>query len=68
MAASPALGTLYRTGQINPVSGVFDFAGYTDGTSSPTPSSYARRIPLTKGETFPPCERKAAYWRLASYA
>jgi YjzC-like protein len=68
MSTQTPLGAVFKTGQVNPVSGVFDFVGYVDGSSYPTPSAAARRIPLTKGEVFPPCERKAASWRLSSYA
>ncbi|MEM9019993.1 MAG: YjzC family protein [Planctomycetota bacterium] len=44
---------LYKTGQICPQSGVWEFVKYTDGTTYPTPTAEEREIPLSKGETFP---------------
>ena len=64
----PPLGTSYYTGQNNPVSGVFEFAGYVDRSTYPSPSLEQRFIPLSKGEVFPPCCAKFAYWTLRIYA
>jgi YjzC-like protein len=60
-----ALGSEYRTGEKAPDSGRYDFVRHTTTNScSPTPAE--RRIPLSKGETFPPCRscRTGAVWRL----
>ena len=61
-----AVGTTYRTGQKCEVSGRYRFDGYTDGTSTPTPTAEEREIPLSRGETFPPIRSssKACYWKL----
>jgi len=60
------VGTRYRTGQTCEVSGRYRFDGYTDGTSTPTPTAEEREIPLSRGETFPPIRSsgKACYWKL----
>jgi hypothetical protein len=60
-----ALGSEYRTGEKAPISGRYDFVRHSSTTScSPTPAE--RRIPLSEGETFPPCRscRTGAVWRL----
>ena len=60
-----ALGSEYRTGEKAPISGRYDFVRHTTPSScSPTPAE--RRIPLSVGETFPPCRscRTGAVWRL----
>lgn len=59
----------YRTGDKAPANAWYDWDGYTDGTYSPSPTAEERRIPLEKGETFPPVRscNKAAYWVLSSY-
>lgn len=59
---------LYRTGQIAPQTGRYEFAGYIDGTTDKQPTAQERIIPLGKGETFPPIRStgKAAFWRLIS--
>jgi hypothetical protein len=65
MASSTvAIGTRFRTGQVNPVSGHFRFDGYLDGTSWPSPSPAERHIPLSLGERFPPVGGKGCYWVL----
>lgn len=59
------MDTLYKTGDKAPVTANYQFVRYTDGTTSPSPTSNERVIPLTKGETFPPinsCD-KGAWWR-----
>jgi hypothetical protein len=60
------LGTRFRTGQTNRVSGGFEFGGYLDGSHTPYPTADERRIPLAKGETFPPIRssNRACYWTL----
>lgn len=55
----------YKTGEKAPRTGIYDFDGYADGTSSPAPTPEERRIPLSTGEVFPPVRsaNKAAWWR-----
>lgn len=65
-----AIGTRFRTGETCVESGVYDFDGYLDGTSTPAPRAEERRIPLSARETFPPIRStgKACYWKLAQRA
>lgn len=60
-----AVGDRYKTGQNNPETGVFNFDGYTDGTSSPAPTAEERVISLSKNETFPPIKscNKGCWWK-----
>lgn len=51
------LGTIRKTGQKCPESGVWEAQANPSGT-----------IPLSYGETFPPHNDKAVNWRLISYA
>ena len=51
------LGTIRKTGQKCPESGVWEAQATPSGT-----------IPLSKGETFPPHEGKAVNWKLIHYA
>ena len=62
---SAALGSEYRTGEKAPISGRYDFVRHTTAVSC-QPTSAERRIPLSLGETFPPCRscRTGAVWRL----
>jgi hypothetical protein len=57
------IGSTYRTGEINPVSGVF-------ACTSCEKAGRRNTIPLTKGEKFPPCSKCSAgvTWRLQQYA
>lgn len=48
------IGTTGRTGEKCPESGVWKSGSTT--------------IPLAKGNTFPPCNKKAATWKLIQYA
>lgn len=61
------VGDRFSTNQTCETSGVYDFDGYTDGTSTPAPTPNERRIPLSRGETFPPIrsQNKGAWWKLA---
>lgn len=61
-----SIGARFRTGQQCVESGRYDFDGYLDGTSMPAPRPAERRIPLSRGETFPPISSagKACWWRL----
>jgi YjzC-like protein len=63
------VGSTYKTGEKAPVSGVYRFVRHTDGTTHATPAE--QRIPLSKGETFPPCrsgDGKGAIWTLERLA
>ena len=55
----------YKTGQECPKTGTYAFDGYLDGTSTPSPTTNESRIPLSKGETFPPIksQNKGCWWR-----
>lgn len=57
------IGTTFRTGEKNPVSGNFVCVRCEN-------AGRQNMIPLSKGETFPPCSKcnAAATWRLARYA
>jgi hypothetical protein len=57
------IGSTYRTGQKNPVSGVFQCLQCNGSAAQNT-------IPLSSGETFPPCRRctTAVTWKLIRYA
>jgi hypothetical protein len=57
-------GSLFRTGQEAPLSGVYRFGESTDAECEPTPG--ALEIPLSRGERFPPHRRcrGAVIWEL----
>jgi hypothetical protein len=57
------VGTTFRTGEKNPVSGVFACERCENAGRQNT-------IPLSKGETFPPCSKcsAAVTWRLIRHA
>ena len=57
------IGSAFRTGEKNPVSGVFACVRCEN-------AGRANTIPLSKAETFPPCSKcsSAVTWRLARYA
>lgn len=57
------IGSTFRTGERNPVSGVFACVRCEQQGRRNT-------IPLSKGETFPPCSKCNAgvTWRLVNYA
>jgi hypothetical protein len=63
---STDLGTEYRTGEKAPVSGRYDFVRHTSPASSCEPTNAEQSIPLSKGETFPPCRscKTGVVWRL----
>lgn len=65
-----SIGDTFTTGQEAPVSGVYAFVRHMDWTQC-TASPGQRKIPLSKGETFPPhggnCNA-GVVWRLDSYA
>lgn len=46
--------TRYKTGEECPAKGNYRFDGYTDGTSTPSPTWDENEIPLEKDEIFPP--------------
>jgi YjzC-like protein len=47
------IGQTYTTGQRAPVSGKYEYVRHTQPTAC-APSWAERKIPLSKGETFPP--------------
>jgi hypothetical protein len=57
--------TTYKTGAKAPTSGRYKFVRYTDGTTTPSPTSEERIIRLTRGEVFPPIRscNKGAHWQ-----
>jgi len=61
------IGTEYRTGEKAPVSGRYDFVRCTKADRACQPTVGEQTIPLSHGETFPPCRSCAsgAVWRLA---
>ncbi|MBN1183716.1 MAG: YjzC family protein [Bacteroidales bacterium] len=58
----------FKTGDISPYKAWYNWDGYPDGTRFPSPTAEERRIPLEKGETFPPVRscNKGAYWVFSS--
>lgn len=60
------VGSRFRTGQTCVVSGRYQFDGYLDGSSTPSPTLEEREIPLSRNETFPPIRssEKGCYWKL----
>jgi len=60
------VGDRFKTGDKNPISGIFIFDGYTDVKSGPAPTQEERTIPLKRGETFPPIKSTShgAWWKL----
>jgi hypothetical protein len=61
-----AIGTRFKTGEKCVESGRYEFDGYTDGTSSPPPTTAEREEPIARGDTFPPIRscNKGCYWKL----
>ncbi len=55
----------YKTGDTAPYKGTYEFDGFVDPKVNCKPTSEERRIPLDKGETFPPIRscNAAAWWR-----
>lgn len=66
MATTVQIGTRFRTGEVCPESGRYQFDGYLDGTRSPAPTPEEREIPLSRGEKFPPIRSagKSCWWKL----
>ena len=60
------VGDRFKTGQTCDTSGSYIFDGYTDGTTTPSPTAEERVIPLERNETFPPIRsaNKACWWKL----
>jgi len=56
---------MYKTGELAPKTGNYQFVKYTDGTTTPSPKTDELVIPLDKGEKFPPVKsaNKAAWWQ-----
>lgn len=55
----------YKTGQQCPTTGRYQFDGYVDGTTWPSPTANEQIIPMDRGDTFPPVHscNKGAWWR-----
>lgn len=64
------LGDTYKTCQKSPANARYKWVKYTDGTTSPKPTSEEMIIPLDRGEHFPPVRscNKGAIWEMISYA
>ena len=58
--------TRFRTGEESPYHATYQFDGYLDGSSTPTPTAEEQEIELTRDENFPPIRSagKACWWRL----
>ncbi|NPC74730.1 YjzC family protein [Corallococcus exiguus] len=60
------VGQRFKTGSKCETSGIYAFDGYSDGSTTPSPTAEERVIPLSAGETFPPIrsQNKSAWWKL----
>lgn len=69
MSTTTSIGTRFKTGQQSPHHARYQFDGYLDGTSWPSPTAEERIIELDRGETFPPIRsaEKACWWKLIAY-
>jgi hypothetical protein len=58
----------FKTGDQCTTSGGYAFDGYTDGSSWPAPRAEEMKIPVSRGERFPPIRSagKACFWRMIS--
>ncbi len=61
------VGDRFISGSKCETSGIYNFDGYTDGTSTPSPTAEERVISLSRTETFPPIrsQNKGCYWKLS---
>eukprot|EP00828_Plagiopyla_frontata_P010210 TRINITY_DN1536_c0_g1_i1.p1 TRINITY_DN1536_c0_g1~~TRINITY_DN1536_c0_g1_i1.p1 ORF type:complete len:354 (+),score=8.98 TRINITY_DN1536_c0_g1_i1:434-1495(+) len=59
------IGQRFKTGQTCNASGKYQFDGYLDGTSSPSPTYEESVIPLDNNDVFPPIRscNKGAWWK-----
>ena len=66
MATSSTAKTRKKTGETCEIAGKYQFDGYVDGTTYPSPTAEERVIPMDRGDTFPPVKSsaKAAWWVL----
>ena len=64
------VGDRFKTGQTCETTGSYVFDGYTDGTTTPSPTIEERVIPLSAKETFPPIKssKKGCSWKLQRIA
>ena len=62
------MATRYKTGDKAPNKAWYNWDGYTDGSTTPSPTHEELKIPLETGETFPPVRscNKGAYWTFSS--
>ena len=60
--------TTGETGDTVEYAGRYQFLRYTDGTTTPSPTSEERIIPVQPGDKFPPVRsaNKGAWWGLIS--
>ncbi len=60
----------FKTGEKVSVSGIYSYKGPTDKKTSCAPTQEEQRIPLSKGETFPPIKscKRGAKWELEESA
>lgn len=58
------IGQKFKTGQICPTKGKYQFDCYTDGSTYPSPTAEEKVIPMDIGDTFPPINsaNKGAWW------
>jgi hypothetical protein len=59
----------FKTGDTSPIKASYDWDGYTDGTNSPQPTANEKKIPMDRGDTFPPVRscNKGAFWKTVTY-
>jgi len=64
-----SIGDRYKTGQLSPASANYDWDGYTDGSTMPSPTYEEKKISLSTNEVFPPIRscNKGAYWKMTTY-
>lgn len=58
--------TRFKTGEESPWNARYNFDGYLDGSSSPSPTAEEKQIDLERDENFPPIKsaKKACWWKL----
>lgn len=64
------MNTFHKTGEKVSISGIYSYQGPVKRTTSCVPTKEELRIPLSKGETFPPIKscKAGAEWRLDTRA
>ena len=66
MSTQISSATRKKTGETCEIAGDYEFDGYVDGTTYPSPTAEERVIPMDRRDTFPPVRssQKAAWWKL----